>query len=235
MDPFRFKQFEVYDHHSTMKVGTDGVTLGAFSSRSDFRYALDMGTGCGLIALMLAQKSSGHIVAIDIDEPSVKQAASNFAASPWNTRLTARCVSAQELAGEVGNIFDRIVSNPPYFIDSLKSPDARRTNARHNVTLSLEELVTTVDQLLTPDGVFDVILPVEVSIFFESLMYYSGLYLREELILFSMLDKPIRKILSFCRNYNGVFDSGSLIIRKDAEHHTQEYIDFTADFFPGLR
>lgn len=235
MNPFRFKQFEVYDHHSTMKVGTDGATLGAYSSRRDFHYALDIGTGCGLIALMLAQKSTGKILAIDIDEPSVKQAASNFAASPWSGRLTSRCVSAQDLALEVGGIFDRIVSNPPFFNDSLKSPDARRTNARHNTTLSHRELAAAVNQLLSPDGIFDVILPVEVSIAFESIMYYSGLFLKEELILYSTADKPIRKIMSFSRSYSGVFDSADLIIRQDAQHHTQEYIDFTADFFPGLK
>lgn len=235
MDPFRFKQFELHDHHSTMKVGTDGVTLGAYSSRNDFYYALDIGTGCGLIALMLAQKSTGKILAIDIDEPSVKQAASNFTASPWNSRLTARCVSAQDLALEVGGIFDRIVSNPPFFSDSLKSSDTRRTNARHNTTLSHHELAAAVNQLLAPDGIFDVILPIEVSIAFESIMYYSGLFLMEELILYSTADKPIRKIMSFTRIYSGVFNSANLIIRQDAQHHTQEYIDFTADFFPGLK
>ena len=235
MNPFRFKQFEVYDHHSTMKVGTDGTTLGAYCSRGDFHYALDIGTGCGLIALMLAQKSTGKILAIDIDEPSVKQAASNFAASPWSSRLTARCVSAQDLALEVGGIFDRIVSNPPFFNDSLKSPDTRRTNARHNTTLSHQELAEAVNQLLTPDGIFDVILPIEVSIAFESIMYYSGLFLKEELILYSTADKPIRKIMSFTRSYSGVFDSADLIVRMDAAHHTQAYIDFTADFFPGLK
>jgi len=235
MEPFRFKQFEVYDHHSTMKVGTDGTTLGAYSSRRDFRHALDIGTGCGLIALMLAQKSTGKVLAIDIDEPSVKQAASNFSASSWSSRLTARCVSVQELSLEVGNIFDRIVSNPPFFNNSLKSPDARRTNARHNTTLSHQELAAAVNQLLTPDGIFDVILPIEVSTAFESIMYYSGLFLKEELILYSTADKPIRKIMSFSRSYSGVFNSASLIIRKDAAHHTQEYIDFTADFYPGLK
>lgn len=235
MNPFRFKQFEVYDHHSTMKVGTDGATLGVYSSRRDFHHALDIGTGCGLIALMLAQKSTGKILAIDIDEPSVKQAASNFAASPWSSRLTARCKAVQELAQEVGNVFDRIVSNPPFFNDSLKSPDARRANARHNTTLSHQELAAAVSQLLTPGGVFDVILPIEVSLAFESIMYYSGLFLKEELILYSTADKPIRKIMSFSRTYSGVFSSASLIIRQDVQHHTQEYIDFTADFFPELK
>jgi len=235
MKPFRFKQFEVYDHHSTMKVGTDGVTLGAYSSRHDFKYALDIGTGCGLIALMLAQKSTGQIMAIDIDEPSVKQAAANFAKSTWTSRLTARGVSVQDLANEVGNIFDRIVANPPYFIDSLKSSDERKTNARHNTTLSHQELANAVNLLLNSEGVFDVILPVEVSLEFESIMYYRGLYLIEEMILFSTNQKPIRKIMSFSRNQCGLFDSSDLVIREDEWHHTQEYIDFTADFFPALK
>lgn len=218
-----------------MKVGTDGVLVGAYSSRRDFRHALDIGTGCGLVALMMAQKSTGQIMAIDIDEPSVKQANSNFAASPWNVRLSARCVSVQELAKEVGNIFDYIVSNPPYFIDSLKSAEPRRTNARHNTTLSLEELADAANLLLTPDGVFSVIVPIEVSIEFESILYYRGLNLIEEMILFSTAPKPFRKIMSFSRSRSGVFESSKMIIRADETHHTKEYIDFTADFFPELK
>ncbi len=232
MEPFRFKLFQVFDHLSTMKVGTDSVTLGAYSSRFSFDMALDIGTGCGLIALMLAQKSSGEILAIDIDEPSVQQAIANFAESPWSGRLTSRCISTQDLALEVGGIFDRIVSNPPFFNDSLTSPDARRTNARHNTTLSHQELAAAVNQLLAPDGVFDVILPNESAMSFRKIMNNIGLFVNEELVLYSVFDRPIRTIMSFARTRKEHTICQHLTIRNQENRHTQEYIDFTEDFFP---
>jgi tRNA1Val (adenine37-N6)-methyltransferase len=218
-----------------MKIGTDGVTLGAYSSRNDFKLALDLGTGCGIIALMLAQKSGGKIIAIDVDLPSIEQTKSNFAKSKWSNRLSARNISAQQLLTEVGGVFDRIVSNPPFFTNSLKSLNERKMSARHNINLSLQELPAIVEGLLSPDGVFDIILPVDIAINFESKMYYAGLFIKEELVLYSVKEKPIRKIMSFSRHYNSNYNSGNLIIRKNTNHHTQEYINYTADFFLDLK
>lgn len=236
MKPFRFKKFDVYDQLSTMRVGTDGVILGAYSSRRDFRNAIDIGTGCGLIALMLAQKSTGNVVAIDIDDASVIQASENFKNSPWSGRLKARLLSVNELAETENTVFDRMVTNPPYFVDSLLSPDERKTNARHSgITINHGELVDTAAKLLVADGIFDIILPFEISLSFESLMFIEGFYLIEELIISSFEGhKPVRRIMSFSRKRPHTVVSEKIAIRANNEHFSDEYRNYTADFFIGL-
>ncbi|MBQ6583784.1 MAG: methyltransferase, partial [Alistipes sp.] len=157
MSSFRFKQFKVEQDGVAMKVGTDGVLLGAWADCSSASSILDIGTGTGVIALMLAQRSSArHIVGVDIDTAAVECAAANFAASPWAERLTAVESSVQEFGGER---FDLIVSNPPYFVDSLHSPDGQRTVARHTTELTFETLDCSVCRLLADGGRFALILP----------------------------------------------------------------------------
>ena len=138
-----------------MKVGTDGVLLGAWcplmqlrsSEVEEGRKVLDIGTGSGLIALMLAQRlPKAQITAIDIDTDAVEQATYNFSISPWSERLDCQQTALQDLAGE--GIYDLIVSNPPYFQDSLKNPDNQRAIARQTDTLSYHELLTDSDRLL---------------------------------------------------------------------------------------
>ena len=155
---FRFKQFTIRQDRCPMKVGTDGVLLGTWVSTSAAdRRVLDIGTGTGLIALMLAQRLPGACIAgVDID--SVEQARENAAASPWGDRLTFHTCAVQAFYDAP---FDLIVSNPPFFVDSLTCPDAGRTAARHAVHLTFEELCDAVLRLLTPAGRFALILPVQ--------------------------------------------------------------------------
>ena len=185
---FRFKQFTVDDALCAMKVGTDGVLLGAWAPLPEgllrgvpngeeklrkvekgeerFRKVLDVGTGSGLIALMIAQRMEDALVlGIDVDEGAVRQAEANFAASPWAKRLQVQQLSLQELAADESRwgTFDLIVSNPPYFVDSLKNPDAGRRLARHTDTLSLEALIAGAARLLTQDGTLALILPAEAE------------------------------------------------------------------------
>ena len=136
---FRFKQFAVRQDRCPMKVGTDGVLLGAWAEvRPGDRRMLDVGTGTGLIALMLAQRSAARITAVDIDVECATQAAENFAASPWADRLDAVSVAVQRY--DPVEKFDLIVSNPPYYVDSLLSPDEGRNTARHAAGLPFGEL-----------------------------------------------------------------------------------------------
>ena len=133
---FSFKQFTVYHDRCAMKVGTDGVLLGAWTDVSGARDILDIGTGTGLIALMLAQRSEAHIVAVDIDEDAVKQAKENVEKSPWPGRIE---VERHDICCFNSDIrYDVIVSNPPYFFNSLKCPDGQRNIARHTVGLNFE-------------------------------------------------------------------------------------------------
>lgn len=134
-----------------MKVGTDGVLLGAWAEvRPGDRRMLDVGTGTGLIALMLAQRSAAWITAVDIDVECATQAAENFAASPWADRLDAVSVAVQRY--DPVEKFDLIVSNPPYYVDSLLSPDEGRNTARHAAGLPFGELAAAVVRLLSPGG-----------------------------------------------------------------------------------
>jgi len=130
---FQFKQFTVWHDKCAMKVGTDGVLLGAWADMEQARSILDVGTGSGLIALMAAQRNlTAAITAIDIDESAIIQARENFDRSPWVNRLTAEPISLEDFAGSTDAMFDVIVSNPPYFHQSLHSPDKKRTLARHS-------------------------------------------------------------------------------------------------------
>ena len=151
-----------------MKVGTDGTLLGAWTpvEQAQNGTILDVGTGSGLIALMLAQRCpEATILGIDADEAATKQAMDNFARSKWSDRLTAKHLSLQQLAQDetYSASFDLIVSNPPYFVDSLKNPDATRRTARHTDSLSYAELLDCSQRLLKPDGTLALILPAEAE------------------------------------------------------------------------
>jgi tRNA1Val (adenine37-N6)-methyltransferase len=127
-----------------MKVGVDGVLLGAWADCRNIQFALDVGTGSGLIALMLAQRSDASIHAIDIDENAYQQAEINFNNSPFYNRLSIEQISFQDFSSSVR--YDLIVSNPPYFTHSMKSPDKNRNLARHNDHLPLEVLIKKIVQ-----------------------------------------------------------------------------------------
>ena len=163
MEYFQFKKFKVKNVASAMKLGTDSVLLGAWTPlHGDERRILDVGTGTGVVALMIAQRLPSldgvRIDAIDIDLPSVEEASHNFAISPWSGALRAIHVPLQDL---VAQPYDLIVSNPPYFVDSLKAPSARRSNTRHSDSLPHRDLIASAFSHLKQGGRMVVILPKE--------------------------------------------------------------------------
>lgn len=169
MSVFRFKQFGVAHDKCAMKVNTDGVLLGAWADVNGAKRILDVGTGTGVIALMIAQRNNGGVIdAIDIDEQAFKQAGENFAQSPWASRLKVYHSALQQfnpsnispVKAEPKQVYDLIVSNPPYFIDDYKSGNQQKDIARHNLALNYEELITGVNSLLAPTGSVCLVLPV---------------------------------------------------------------------------
>ena len=159
MGNFTFKQFAVEQDDVAMKVGTDGVLLGAWADCEGAKNILDIGTGTGVIALQMAQRNpEAQIRAVEIDEVAAKRARANFDLSPWAERLTVEQSAVQEF--EPSEKFDLIVSNPPYFVDSLLPPDAKRSTARHTHDLTFEELDSAVARLLSESGKFALILPI---------------------------------------------------------------------------
>ena len=151
---FRFRKFEVEDSLSSMRVGTDSMMLGAWAFPGDEGRILDIGTGCGVLALMMAQKSNGNIDAIDIDEPSVGQARENILNSPWFHRINPVWGNIITFSKETLDRYGFIISNPPFFYHSLKSPEVRKNQARHDTSLSHEALIDAVCLLLKEDGAF---------------------------------------------------------------------------------
>ena len=176
--PFRFKQFTVAQDRCAMKIGTDGVLLGAWSPLDNHPNSiLDIGTGTGVIALMLAQRSGAqHIDAVEVDEHAYEQATANFENSPWSDRLFCYHAHLYEFAVEVDEQYDLIVCNPPFFAPHYKTDDTARDKARFDDALPFDLLVGAVAKLLSEQGRFTMILPFERETDFCLLAQKAHLY-----------------------------------------------------------
>ena len=234
-----------------MKVGMDGVLLGAWATVSpEDRLALDVGTGTGVIALMLAQRmaaSAGRlgvaaegpgrgvagILGIDIDEAAAGEAAANFAASPWASHLAARPVSLQTFISEwEQQPFDLIVSNPPFFSASLKAPDAQRRAARHNDTLPPMELIAAARRLLSPSGRLAVIYPPEEAAGFRLEAESAGLYLSRLTRVISVAGQPPKRHLMEFSHTPALPTFSDLVLHDGpGAARSAAYRTLTADFY----
>lgn len=223
-----------------MKVGTDGVLLGAWCPvGSQARSVkgvkvLDVGTGSGLIALMLAQRMpEAKITAIDIDNGAVEQANYNFQQSPWAERLDCQQTALQDLAGE--GIYDLIVSNPPYFQDSLKNPDSQRSIARHTDTLSYEELLTHSARLLTHNGTLALVLPIEAEQSIIALAQTHNLYPTHITHVYPKPGKAAKRLLiafSLLAIANSPSPiANSLTLESETSPRSEEYKELTKEFY----
>ena len=191
---FTFKQFHIDHSKCAMKVGTDGTLIGAWASIPYEQCAiLDIGTGTGLIAIMAAQRApQAQVVGIDIDSDCIEQARENVAASPWSERISIIHSALQEFTST--KAFDVIISNPPYFVDSLLSPDDKRSTARHTTTLSFNDLCDGVLRLLAQDGTFALILPPAEAERFLSVAH-GRLFLTRRCDVWSTPDSGIKRVM----------------------------------------
>jgi tRNA1Val (adenine37-N6)-methyltransferase len=231
---FQFKQFIVHQDRCAMKVGTDGVLLGAWTTIGEAQHILDIGTGTGLIALMLAQRSGAKIDAIEIDEAAARQASENVQLSPWNDRIRIIHTSLQEYT-VFEKHYDLIVTNPPYFYNSLPATDFRRTIARHTHYLDFEMLIQAVKNLLTPDGRLAIILPTENFSSFASGAYKSGLFTIRETHVKPSPGKPVKRILAEFSFYDAAKEFSEFIIEEFGRHgYSEEYHLLTKDFYLSL-
>lgn len=195
---FRFQQFSVAHSRSTMKVGTDGVLLGAWADVHAARRILDIGTGCGLIALMAAQRNPTALVtAIDIDQASIDEATENFQASHFATRLHALCADIQAFSRKPDTIqYDCILSNPPFFTESLLSPNPVRAAARSvEGGLSFSTLIESAARLLAPAGSLQIILPYQEAPRILGIAIGAGLHLLRRTDITTKSTKPPRRTL----------------------------------------
>jgi len=229
---FYFKHFKVEDNQSTMKVGTDAVLLGAVADVTHAIDILEVGTGCGIIALIMAQRSSARIDAIEIDPDSARQAAENVKNSRWHERIRVVHQSFQDFSQETGKTYDLIISNPPYFSRSLKSADQKRNLSRHNDTLSFSELSFGARGLLRPEGSLWIILPVSENLEFIDTAYKYGLFPHYHMKIFAKIGKPgYRSIFQFKQQKKESIKEEVLVIRNEDETYAEKYRELTRDFY----
>ena len=232
-ETFVLKQFSINQDKCPMKIGTDAVLLGSWVTPTNEKRILDVGTGTGILALMLAQKSTAHIDAIDIDITAVEQAKENVEFCKWRDRLVVTHATIQQYSKQVNYKYDLIVTNPPYFTDSSKPPEEGRTLARHNDYLPFNELIESVIKLLEPKGKFFLILPTKEAGIFKELAEKKGLKLSKLLRVRTRQDKETEKrhMMQF-EFFPSSFSESTIIIEKDARHeYTDEYKELTKEYY----
>ena len=229
---FRFKQFSILDDQCAMKVGVDGVLLGAWADVSDAKSILDIGTGSGVIALMLAQRSEAIIHAVEIDRDAAKQAGINATNSPWVDSVKVKHASVQDFVRSNKLQFDLIVCNPPYFINSLLSHAPGRNQARHAGDLSYNDLAESFAKLTAPTGKCCVILPVPESRLFESIMRNIGFASSRKLVIYPKPGKLANRVLmQFEHEPVKKVIEESLYIRDVTNTYSEGYKKLTGDFY----
>jgi len=228
---FRFKHFTVEDNQSTLKIGTDAMLLGAWANPGNAKRILDIGSGCGVLALMMAQKSNALIDAIDIDQLSADQARENFDKSPWSDRIVSVCCSLDDFRPSSGDLYDYIISNPPYFSNQLKSKSVRLNRTKHEKGIEVHTLVKKIHSLLRPDGKFSVIFPYENHLFFINVCEKNGFHILKQVNVHS---KPRscagRTLMEFGRTVNRCPLITQLCILNENGKFTDDYLTMTADF-----
>jgi tRNA1Val (adenine37-N6)-methyltransferase len=229
---FQFKQFTVWHDRCAMKVNTDGVLLGAWTPVENVHAILDIGTGSGIIALMLAQRcQKASIRGIEIEPDAYEQARENCSLSPWSQRIDMIHGDFRNFHKEHANLYDLIISNPPFFSQSLKNPAVKKQLARHDDHLSAGDLILGVKKLLHPNGHFAVILPFEnKEIEAEAFIY--GLFIQKTLAIRSTPDKPFsRKILFFAFRQPEEIIREELLIHDVNGSYSSDYMQLTYDFY----
>lgn len=229
MSVFHFKHFKVTQANSSMKVGTDAMLLGALVDAANPTSILDIGTGTGVLALMMAQKfPNSRITAIEVDAHALIDCQVNFTSSRWSDRLNV--VAIDFLQFSTAETFDLIVSNPPFFEDSLKNPNESKSRARHMDALPIDQLFKRVAALLNDEGAFWVILPREIADKSIQLAERCDLFLVRMIEIEGKPGNLIRKVIQFSRSKNFPTRSTSFCVRDEEGRYTEGYKVLTNQF-----
>lgn len=233
MEPFKFKQFEIHQDKCAMKVGTDGVLLGAWADVSNTKRILDIGAGTGLIAIMLGQRTEDAIVhAVEIDDVAFDQAKQNMALAPWKDRLDVFHLAIQEYANSAEPEYDLIVSNPPFFSGGTFSHNQDRNSVRHTIKLPHNDLLTAVRKLLAADGKFCVILPFIEGLRFKEMASTYKFYCTKVTNVKPKADKAVeRLLLQFERQPKETIEDELIIQNEGRNDWTTEYVGLTGEFY----
>lgn len=232
---FQFKQFTVYQEKCAMKVCTDACIFGAFIAKEiqqaslPVENILDIGTGTGLLSLMLAQKTNAVIDAVEIDSPAFQQAKNNFDASPWQERL--HILEADINSFSSNKKYDYVIANPPFFETYLPSPDPQKNRARHGNSLTLQQLIEVIPQLLADKGSFATLLPFHRLEYFENLASFHHFHLAKKVIFRPAPSQPFfRGILVFSKTFQPL-QSYSFMIKDEDGNYTSEFSDILKDYY----
>lgn len=230
---FDFKQFSVHHDRTIMKVGTDGVLLGAWADVSNATRILDVGTGSGVIALMLAQRSNSEVQidAIDISQDACEQARENIFQSPWPKKISVTHMSIQEYDSEP---YDLIISNPPFFSNSYKPPSSGRIVARHTETLTHTELLTHSKRLLQPTGRLNLVLPETEANHLKTLAENSNWFCTRKCVFRSRISKPPERVLMELKLEAAPINMQELTLYEIDQEWSEGYRALTKDFYLKL-
>jgi tRNA1Val (adenine37-N6)-methyltransferase len=231
---FYFKQFSIDHSGATMKVGTDAVLVSAWANVDGAKHILDIGTGSGVIALMLAQRTdqSVKIDAVEIELQNAEQAQINVQNSPWPNKVNVHTTSVQEFSSSV--LYHCIISNPPFFSNSFQPPDSGRSTARHTNSLPFSDLLDSVKKLLRDDGSFSIIVPYTEGQTLIALAITSGLRLTRQCIFRGRPDKPAERLLLEFKKVFRECVMTTLNMYDDGNSLSTEYIELTKPFYLKL-
>jgi tRNA1Val (adenine37-N6)-methyltransferase len=232
-EPFQFKEFTVEQDQCAMKIGTDSVLLGAWTTVEHNPFSvLDIGAGTGILSLMIAQRSNAQTLeAIEIDDEAFEQCAENFENAPWADRLFCFHASLLEYVENVDDTFDLIICNPPFYSEDYKTDNKARDTARFNDAMPFEHLIYAVVHLLSDTGIFSLVIPHKEEAQFIDLASKVGLFLNRSLHVKGNAESEIkRSLLEF--SFKEHKEESSVLIIETARHqYTEDYINLTKDFY----
>ncbi|APY08106.1 tRNA (adenine-N(6)-)-methyltransferase [Winogradskyella sp. J14-2] len=231
--PFKFKQFSVNQDRCAMKIGTDGVLLGSWTSvKHNPFHILDIGSGTGILSLMMAQRSyAEQIEAIEIDDDAYEQCSENFENSPWNDRLFCYHASLLEFVEEVEDAFDLIICNPPFYSEDYKTENKSRNLARFNDAMPFKHIIYAVEHLLAEDGLFSIVIPRKEEKDFIALANTIGLFPNRILYVRGNPDADVKRSLIEFSYAEKDVEASDLIIETERHNYTKDYINLTKDFY----
>ena len=231
--PFKFKEFQVNQDQCAMKIGTDAVLLGAWTSIKQNPFAiLDIGAGTGVLSLVLAQRSHAEVIdAIEIDDDAYEQCVDNFENAPWSDRLFCYHASLEEFTEEIEDKYDLIISNPPFYSEDFKTENMQRDIARFTDAMPFNHLIESVFSLLSEDGVFSVIIPFKEEATFIELASKVHLFPNRILHVKGNPSSEIKRSLLEFSFRESEIKKEELIIETTRHQYTEDYINLTKDFY----
>lgn len=233
---FRFKQFEVNQSHCAMKIGTDSVLLGAWMRLPQQGNILDIGTGTGILSLMAAQRTTNtHITALEIDSDAAQQASENIANSPWHDRISVSNQDFTQWAVSCKEKYESIISNPPFFEQSLLPPDTARCIARHTETLTYAQIFDLSRKLIKDEGYLSLVLPANLYERTNETAQLYGWGITRLTYIRTTAHKNAKRVLcEWQQHHIAPCTPTTLTIHDIANKYSQEYIELTRDFYLHL-